>query len=655
MPGRIAEVSLITALAILITVLLALPVLRAPSERVFGAEIVGRHHDPYTVMQQLERPISIGIHAQPLTDVPGALLARALGGVAAYNWLILISFPLTAAAAYLLARHLMLSPAGAAVTALACAFSPFHLAHAAYHPHIAQVQWIPLYLLALWRCLDSPTLGAVAALVAAVAGVTLSNYYGGFIAAVISPIAVAAYWMATRRFGAQPLRRLGITGGTLLLMATIGVAYAWWTASAVIGDREAFAFARLDLFRYGARWWSYLVPPVEHPMLGTAVARFWAATGNGQGLLEQQVSLGWGVMALGLVAIVSWWANVRPAASLTRVPILVAVAVAALICSLSPEPTTGTLAVIRPSAFLYDLLPMFRSYARFGVVVQLMAAVLAGIGVDVLMRAGTRRARLVCVSLLALAAAEYSVLPSALWRDVLPTAAHRWVTQQANATRVLDCHPLTQESASVQWLTDSRVTMLSHAVSDCSEPNFAQKLAAHDYTHLLVRQQSALGPLTEPSRVPEGFRLAATFDDGLVLAVTARRPLIYTSVMAGFSPREHDREWSWRWMGSGAAWTITRTTPLPIVAALDIEASAFQHDRQVTVWLDGAQVQSLVVERARRTYRLGPFTFPHGAHELVFRATEPPAVADDVHHNGDRRPLSVAIGTWRWTVAEDQS
>lgn len=104
-------------------------------------------------------------------------------------------------------------------------------------------------------------------------------------------------------------------------------------------------------------------------------------------------------MALGLIAIVSWWANARAAASLARVPILVAVAVVALVCSLSPEQTIGTLAAVRPSAFFHDLLPMFRSYARFGVVVQLMAAVLAGIGVDLLMRAGTRRARLMCVSL----------------------------------------------------------------------------------------------------------------------------------------------------------------------------------------------------------------------------------------------------------------
>ncbi len=100
------------------------------------------------------------MYSQPVTDIAGALLARVSGVVAAYNWLVLLSFPLAAAAAYLLARHLLLSPAGATVAALAFAFSPFHLAHAAYHPHIAQTQWMPLYLLALWRCLDQRNAGS---------------------------------------------------------------------------------------------------------------------------------------------------------------------------------------------------------------------------------------------------------------------------------------------------------------------------------------------------------------------------------------------------------------------------------------------------------------------------------------------------------------
>src|SRR5688500_4489128 len=103
-----------------------------PSERLFGREVVGRHHDPFTVMAQFAQPITIGAYSQPVTDVTGALRSRVAGPVAAYNWLVLLSFPLSAAAAYLLARHLTLSPVGAAVAALAFAFSPFHLEHAAY-------------------------------------------------------------------------------------------------------------------------------------------------------------------------------------------------------------------------------------------------------------------------------------------------------------------------------------------------------------------------------------------------------------------------------------------------------------------------------------------------------------------------------------------
>src|SRR5687767_10242200 len=110
MSGRLAEVLAVSALATVVTVAIAAPVLRAPSERVFGMEIVGRHHDPFTVMEQFERPIIISVYSQPVTDIAGAMLSRVSGPVPAYNWLVLISFPLAAAAAYLLARHLTLSP-----------------------------------------------------------------------------------------------------------------------------------------------------------------------------------------------------------------------------------------------------------------------------------------------------------------------------------------------------------------------------------------------------------------------------------------------------------------------------------------------------------------------------------------------------------------
>src|SRR5688500_10188455 len=128
MRARATEAARIAALASIVTVAMAAFVIRAPSERVFGMEIVGRHHDPFTVMEQFEQPVSIGMYSQPVTDLTGASLARISGTVAAYNWLVLLSFPLSTVAAYLLARHLALSQAGAAVAAIAYAFSPFHIA-----------------------------------------------------------------------------------------------------------------------------------------------------------------------------------------------------------------------------------------------------------------------------------------------------------------------------------------------------------------------------------------------------------------------------------------------------------------------------------------------------------------------------------------------
>jgi hypothetical protein len=652
--GRVAEAVAVSALATIVTVVIAAPVLRAPTERVFGMEIVGRHHDPFTVMEQFRRPVSVGVHSQPVTDITGALFARISGPVAAYNWLVLLSFPLSAAAAYLLARHLTLSAAGATLAAMAYAFSPFHLSQAAYHPHIAQTQWVPLYLLALWHCLDDASPLAVALLGAATIGVTLSNFYGGLIAAVITPVAVAAYWIGLGR--TRPRRRLWITMASLLVIAGSGIGYAFYAAGTVVANRAAFAFPRADLFLYSAKWWSYLVPPVEHPLLGARAESLWNAVGVREGLLEQQVSLGWGIVALGLVAVVGWLRR-GSQSSLARVPVLVSVAVAALVCSLSPERMNSAFTFVRPSALLYVVAPMFRSYARFGVVVQLMAALLAGIGLEYLRRAGTRAAHIAGAALVTLAAAEYIVAPSTLSRDVLPTAAHRWVVQQADRVRVLDCTPLNQESASVHWLTGERTTLLGGAIADCGEPNLSQKLAALGYTHLLVRRNSADAPAFAGSLTPDGLRPVARFADGQVLAVTAHTPTIYTAAMTGFFPREHDAERSWRWMGADAAWTVVNTSAGPIAATLDLEVSAFHHSRLLALRLDRrpvADAQTLVVEPARRIYRLGPLTIGPGDHELSLHPIEVPTVADAAIKNGDGRALSFAVGTWTWAVRGDR-
>ena len=169
-----------------------------------------------------------------------------------------------------------------------------------------------------------------------------------------------------------------------------------------------------------------------------------------------------------------------------------------------------------------------------------------------------------------------------------------------------------------------------------------------------MRRDTADGQWFAEHPAPDGLRVAARFDDGQVFAVTAQTPAIYTATMTGFFPREHDAEWTWRWMGADAAWTIVNTGAQPIVATLGLELSAFHRARRMELRLDGRPVQTLVVEPSRRIYQIGPLTVTPGDHELVFHPAEAPTVAGDVIDNGDRRPLSFALGTWNWTVQGEQ-
>lgn len=643
----------VAALATIITLMIAAPVLRTPSTRVFGREIVGRHHDPFTAMEQFARPVTLGgVRSQPVTDIPGAILARAVGPVAAYNWLVLLSFPLAAVAAYQLARHLAMPRASATFAALAFAFSPFHLAHAAYHPHVAQVQWLPWYLLALWRCVDRPSTRAVAWLGAATIAVTLSNFYGGLIAAAITPVAVIAYWLATHSQFPHPRRRLLITLGSLAAMGLAGLAFVGLAARSLLNDRASVSFPLSDVFLHAARWWSYLAPPVEHPLLGADALRHWTKAGVSLGLVEHQLSLGMGLVCLAAIAVAAR-ATVLPVRRSILIA-LVAVAAVAFLCSLSPEWRMGAFTIPRPSGLLHALAPMFRSVARFGVVVQLMTALLAGCGVSVLLRSGGWRGRVTAALLMALVVGEYAVSPAAMSRDVLPTAAHRWVMDQPGRVRALDCTPVSDASAAVPWLSKDRIALLGGRFDDCSEPpaDLAQKLAAAGFTHLLVRDDAADARAFAAGWVPEGFGAGVRVGAGQVFAVSPPPPMVYTDAIAGISPREYGRDRSWRWMVTDARWTVVNPSTAPIVAILDVELSAFLSSRRLEVQFDGQPLTTITVDVTPGRYVLGPLTVAPGPHLMTFHPLEAPLPASSLVPTGDPRPLSVAFGAWRWGVPD---
>src|SRR5438132_12376931 len=85
-------------------------------------------------------------------------LTHFFGEVFTYNFLVLMSFPLTAFGTYLLARELWANRLAAFLAGLIVGFCPYRFAHAAGHLSIVSTEWIPFFFLFLERLISKPRL-----------------------------------------------------------------------------------------------------------------------------------------------------------------------------------------------------------------------------------------------------------------------------------------------------------------------------------------------------------------------------------------------------------------------------------------------------------------------------------------------------------------
>ncbi|MGH9382634.1 MAG: hypothetical protein ACRD2Z_18810 [Thermoanaerobaculia bacterium] len=609
---------LVGATATALTLYMAWPVLRAPAERLFGSELVGRFHDPYTVMRLFEAPRAfLGIYTQPLTDWVGALFALAVDAATAYNLVVLLTFPAAALAAYALARWLGCRPAWAAVAALAFAFAPAHIAHAAYHPHVAQVQWIPLYLWAVWNACRRPGAGSWSLAAVALAAMGMANYYFGWFGAVLLPVvALAAPQPGARR------RR------TALALALVGGAFAVALATPLAASlRKSYGFPAADAQRYAARPEAYLLPAADHVVLGGLARAHWSRRAPGDALLEQQQGVSWALLALFLVALVARMRNADDPA-LTQVPALAAIAVAAGLLSLP----------WLPGKLLFLASPMFRALARFGFFVQIAVCLGAAIGLERLWRA---RARAAACLLIAVAAFEYLPAPPWRWRPLLPTEAHRALPERGLDGAVLDCLTPPHAASSVAAFVPWRLLPADPDRLDCGEPQLAGKLAALGLGHV-IRDGGA-------AKI-DGLTLLDRYADSSVWGVAAPPAPVYVARMSGFSWREVSGDRSFRWMGAEGSLTLVVRAQSPHTIVWRAELHAFPRPRDVTVRVDGEDLTVLRVPTEPTTFDVGPLTLSPGTHSLELLPGEPPAVPAALLGTGDIRPLTIALGAWSWVA-----
>jgi len=371
-------------------------------------------------------PTTAGLFHMPLVNTVGKWLTIFTNEVFAFNFLILLSFPLVGLAMYLLAYYLTKDKRAAVLAGFIFAFAPLHRRYSFEWLGMAQWHWLPLYVLALLKLDKTKTIkwGLLTGLLFSI--VFIENYYFGYflIFFTVSFVLFRAIqvWFTekkfyfNRRFFQSCLLSL-VTVVILTLPVTLTfVKESGRVATGEETELTGFVRDQWQRFALSARPWYYLLPDVNNPVLGGLTTRFynWISKKPPYFLTqpfyprEHSLYLGWITLILSAMAVL--WAvrrrtppipqpvGLKPRnptgfprrRSAAHVCLFLFLGIVMMIFSAPPYATINLHKIYFPSHYLYNLFPMFRSYARFGVLVLLCFSILAAFGAKFLLSVAAR-------------------------------------------------------------------------------------------------------------------------------------------------------------------------------------------------------------------------------------------------------------------------
>lgn len=301
-----------------------------------------------------------------------------------YNIEILLSFLLSGFFVYLLIDYAANSKPAAILGGIIYAFCPYHFARAWQHIGLSDIQWMPLYIFALLKLREKNSYRNILFASLALFLVASFEFYYLYFMIIVTVFFVifscAYYRRASFKFIPQVLLSNCLTAVILTLLIYPAFSMGLFKVDKGIAP-DAWAFIRPfgDLFSQSARPLSYILPSTEHPVFGNFTRNFVGTMIYGESFTEHALFLGFLPMFLAFWALINWKKkgeegegfNFRFFAWLLLVSWLF---------SQPPWWNIFGIKLYMPSFFMYKIIPLFRAYCRFGIVVMFAVAVLAGFG-----------------------------------------------------------------------------------------------------------------------------------------------------------------------------------------------------------------------------------------------------------------------------------
>jgi len=298
-----------------------------------------------------------------------------------------------------------------------------------------------------------------------------------------------------------------------------------------------------DLFAMSAKPLSYLLPSPVHPVFGKFTQFFVGSELYGKSFTEHTLYLGWVSLILSFMAVRYW--RRKPSLGTgsekhrnednLNIGFFILLAIVAWLFSQPPWWNLGGLKLYLPSFFMYRIIPMFRAYCRFGIVVMLAVAVLAGFGLKFFLeRFKTKVVKLFITTLCCLLVLfEFWNWPAYKVIDVSKfPAAYYWLKTLPRDTVIAE-YPLDADSPNETYrfyqtlhekkminftIPGTKANKLAQAITQLSSPQTAGILKWMGVKYVLVHEEGYKNTelveiIEEFNRIPknQGLKLIGSF------------------------------------------------------------------------------------------------------------------------------------------------
>jgi len=601
-----------------VTALLTWPLVKNPNRYYFSAEVPGDGiaiiasdwDSSHAKEADMEKPVTRfyaypfgydrrGSGVYPLDTGLRNQLSRIIGSQPAFNALIFFSFPLAGLLMFTLILYLTSSYAASFLGGFFYAFSPWHTARAFDQVSLTSIYTLPLFFLAL--VVFSRRRDVVSAI--GLAAAWIIAFYADFHFALFTGL-TALCWLAVvvyqnrrrKRSEGSILSPVGATATrTLLLIALVVVltaaAAAPFVRDVLYKDPKVFPGSGrggvAEATQFSADPWNYVIPPA-HAVVWRWFTDDFVNARLGERTSNEVTSYP-GIVTVTLALLALYLAlrrkkkgtgEVEDSASgrllRTTVIFCAILIVAAFVLSLPPEYKLGGVKIPTPSMLVVYLVPFFRYFARWAILVTFGFCLLAGIGFYMLAESrkwGRRATWSVCLAALLLFAVDVTIVPPFRAQDIRrpPETIKRLAGYPRDEAVAI--YPLAQgaEYVTLHYLylqqfhqhrmlngtkpaTESDLYRLT--LKDIYSPYTPRMLRAlgidkvvvlNDYFSNKSYGNYPFGVPFNPALMPAGYRLADKASDGYIYDVVAEPTDVFPLYWSNFtapSILEDGRAWA---------------------------------------------------------------------------------------------------------------